>query len=112
MGYELVEQLRWEYPAAVFYPTGGGVGLIGMWKAFIELEELGWVKPGKRPRMIAVQSSGCALWQRLSTTRESQPSVAKRRDVCVGTTRAEALRRLHHAEILKESGGVALGVSG
>src|ERR1700722_4294681 len=60
MGYELVEQLGWEYPDAVFYPTGGGVGLIGMWKAFAELEELGWVKPGKRPRMIAVQSSGCA----------------------------------------------------
>jgi threonine synthase len=60
MGYELVEQLGWEYPDAVFYPTGGGVGLIGMWKAFAELEELGWVKTGKRPRMIAVQSSGCA----------------------------------------------------
>ena len=60
MGYELVEQLGWEYPAAVFYPTGGGVGLIGMWKAFGELEELGWVKPGKRPKMIAVQSAGCA----------------------------------------------------
>jgi threonine synthase len=60
MGYELVEQLGWEYPAAVFYPTGGGVGLIGMWKAFGELEELGWVRPGKRPRMIAVQSAGCA----------------------------------------------------
>jgi threonine synthase len=61
MGYELVEQLGWEYPDAVFYPTGGGVGLIGMWKAFEELEQLGWVAPGsKRPKMIAVQSSGCA----------------------------------------------------
>ena len=60
MGYELVEQLGWEYPDAVFYPTGGGVGLIGMWKAFEELEYLGWVKPGKRPRMIAVQAAGCA----------------------------------------------------
>jgi len=60
MGYELVEQLGWEYPEAVFYPTGGGVGLIGMWKAFDEMEELGWVKAGKRPRMIAVQASGCA----------------------------------------------------
>jgi threonine synthase len=60
MGYELVEQLGWEYPDAVFYPTGGGVGLIGMWKAFEEMEELGWVQPGKRPKMIAVQSSGCA----------------------------------------------------
>ncbi|WP_114238448.1 threonine synthase [Dyella sp. C9] len=60
MGYELVEQLGWEYPDAVFYPTGGGVGLIGMWKAFDELEQLGWVKPGRRPRMYAIQSTGCA----------------------------------------------------
>ena len=60
MGYELVEQLGWEYPDAVFYPTGGGVGLIGMWKAFEEMETLGWVNPGKRPKMIAVQSTGCA----------------------------------------------------
>ncbi len=59
MGYELVEQCGWEYPEAVFYPTGGGVGLIGMWKAFDELEQLGWVR-GRRPKMIAVQSSGCA----------------------------------------------------
>ncbi|HEY3704475.1 MAG TPA: threonine synthase [Terracidiphilus sp.] len=59
MGYELVEQLGWEYPDAVFYPTGGGVGMIGMWKAFEELEQLGWVS-GKRPKMIAVQAAGCA----------------------------------------------------
>jgi len=59
MGYELVEQLNWTYPDAVFYPTGGGVGLIGMWKAFEEMEQLGWVS-GKRPKMIAVQASGCA----------------------------------------------------
>ena len=64
MGYELVEQLGWQYPDAVFYPTGGGVGLIGMWKAFEEMEQLGWVakKDGqyKRPKMYALQSSGCA----------------------------------------------------
>ena len=59
MGYELVEQLGWEYPNAVFYPTGGGVGLIGMWKAFEEMEQLGWVR-GKRPKMIAIQAAGCA----------------------------------------------------
>jgi threonine synthase len=59
MGYELVEQLGWQYPDAVFYPTGGGVGLIGMWKAFEEMEALGWVS-GKRPKMYALQSSGCA----------------------------------------------------
>ncbi len=59
MGYELVEQLGWQYPDAVFYPTGGGVGLIGMWKAFEEMEILGWVS-GKRPKMYALQSTGCA----------------------------------------------------
>jgi len=59
MGYELVEQLGWEYPDAVFYPTGGGVGMIGMWKAFEEMEQLGWVA-GKRPKMIAIQAAGCA----------------------------------------------------
>jgi threonine synthase len=58
MGYELVEQCGWTYPDAVFYPTGGGVGLIGMWKAFLEMEKLGWVS-GKRPKMIAVQAAGC-----------------------------------------------------
>jgi threonine synthase len=59
MGYELVEQLGWQYPDAVFYPTGGGVGLIGMWKAFEEMEALGWVT-GKRPKMYALQAAGCA----------------------------------------------------
>ncbi len=59
MGYELVEQLGWQYPDAVFYPTGGGVGLIGMWKAFEEMEQLGWVT-GKRPKMYALQAAGCA----------------------------------------------------
>ena len=60
MGYELVEQSGWAYPDVVFYPTGGGVGLIGMWKAFEEMEQLGWVSGTKRPRMVAVQASGCA----------------------------------------------------
>jgi threonine synthase len=58
MGYELAEQLGWELPDAVFYPTGGGVGMIGMWKAFSEMEALGWIGP-KRPKMIAVQAEGC-----------------------------------------------------
>jgi len=70
MGYELVEQLGWTYPDAVFYPTGGGVGLIGMWKAFEEMEQMGWVS-GRRPKMIAVQASGCApvarAWQQGAT---------------------------------------------
>src|SRR5580692_900960 len=58
MGYELAEQLGWELPDAIFYPTGGGVGMIGMWKAFEEMEALGWIGP-KRPKMIAVQAEGC-----------------------------------------------------
>ncbi len=59
MGYETAEQFRWSLPSAILYPTGGGVGLIGMWKAFQELEALGWID-GHRPRMIAVQAEGCA----------------------------------------------------
>ncbi|MGI9584701.1 MAG: threonine synthase, partial [Acidimicrobiia bacterium] len=59
MGYELAEQLGWTLPDVIFYPTGGGTGLIGMWKAFAELKELGWLQ-GDLPRMVAVQSSGCA----------------------------------------------------
>ena len=59
MGYELAEDFGWELPDAILYPTGGGTGLIGMWKAFEEMEELGWIGR-KRPRMISVQAEGCA----------------------------------------------------
>jgi threonine synthase len=59
MGYELAEDFGWELPDAILYPTGGGTGLIGMWKAFEEMESLGWIG-AKRPRMISVQASGCA----------------------------------------------------
>lgn len=59
MGYELALAFNWELPDVVIYPTGGGTGLIGMWKAFDEMEELGWIG-SKRPRMVAVQSDGCA----------------------------------------------------
>ena len=58
MGYEVAEQLGWELPDWIFYPTGGGTGLVGMWKAFAEMEELGWIGP-KRPKMVAVQAAGC-----------------------------------------------------
>jgi threonine synthase len=60
MGLELAEQLGWTLPDVILYPTGGGTGLIGMWKAFQELKELGWLKSNKLPRMIACQSDGCA----------------------------------------------------
>lgn len=60
MGYELAEQLGWRLPDVVVCPTGGGTGLIGMWKAFAEMEALGWIESGRRPRMVSVQASGCA----------------------------------------------------
>src|SRR5712675_3385626 len=59
MGYEVAEQLNWKLPQAIVYPTGGGVGMIGMWKAFDEMEELGWIG-SERPKMITVQAAGCA----------------------------------------------------
>jgi threonine synthase len=111
MGYELVEQLGWEYPDAVFYPTGGGVGLIGMWKAFAELEELGWVRAGKRPKMIAVQASGCApvakAFDEGANVSEMWPDA---------TTFASGLRvpkpygDAIMLEILRESGGIAMSI--
>jgi threonine synthase len=60
MGYELAEQFGWVLPDVIIYPTGGGTGLVGMWKAFQEMEELGWLENTKRPRMVAVQAAGCA----------------------------------------------------
>ena len=61
MGLELAEQFDWKLPDVILYPTGGGTGLIGMWKAFDELEQMGWLpRGGKRPRMVSVQSEGCA----------------------------------------------------
>ena len=111
MGYELVEQLGWEYPDAVFYPTGGGVGLIGMWKAFAELEELGWVRPGKRPRMIAIQSSGCAPVVRAFEQGENVSQMWQN-----AATFAAGLRVPKPygdsimLEILRESGGIAVAL--
>ena len=111
MGYELVEQLGWDYPEAVFYPTGGGVGLIGMWKAFAEMEELGWVTPRRRPKMIAVQSSGCAPMVRAF---EEHASASKMWENAA--TFAAGLRvpkpygDYIMLEILQRSGGVALAL--
>ncbi len=60
MGYELAEAFKWTLPDVIIFPTGGGTGLVGMWKAFAELEALGWIENTKRPRMVAVQAEGCA----------------------------------------------------
>ena len=60
MGYELAEQLNWTLPDWIVYPTGGGTGIVGMWKAFEEMEAIGWLAPGRRPKMVSVQTEGCA----------------------------------------------------
>jgi threonine synthase len=60
MGFELAEQLDWRLPDWIVFPTGGGTGLVGMWKAFDELEAVGWIEPGRRPRIVSVQATGCA----------------------------------------------------
>jgi threonine synthase len=60
MGYELAEQFSWKLPEVIVYPTGGGTGLVGMWKAFAELDALGWLEDDSRPRLVAVQAAGCA----------------------------------------------------
>lgn len=77
MGYEVAEQLNWKLPDAIIYPTGGGVGMIGMWKAFDEMEQLGWIgleRSGVRPKMITVQAAGCApivkAWEARKSTSE------------------------------------------
>jgi threonine synthase len=113
MGYELVEQLVWEYPDAVSYPTGGGVGvgLIGSWKAFAKLEELGWVKPGKRPRMIAVQSSGCSpvakAFDQGASVSEMWPNAAT---FASGLRVPKPYGDSIMLEILRESHGTAIAV--
>lgn len=112
MGYELVEQLGWKYPDAVFYPTGGGVGLIGMWKAFEELEQIGWVKPGRRPKMIAVQAAGCApvvraFEEHAAASRAWQDAATFAAGLRVPKPYGDAII----LEILKGSGGIALAVS-
>jgi len=103
MGYNWSNSLAGNTRAVL--STGGGVGLIGMWKAFIELEELGWVRPGRRPRNDCGAIGGCAPVARAFSGAKSESDVAERGDVCVGL-RGRNVRRLHHAGILKESGGV------
>jgi len=112
MGYELVEQLGWEYPDAVFYPTGGGVGLVGMWKAFDELEQLGWVKPGKRPRMFAIQSAGCApVVQAFDEGASASQMWSNPETAASGLRVPKAYGDYIILEILRASGGMAVAVT-
>jgi threonine synthase len=111
MGLELAEQLGWDVPDVIFYPTGGGTGLIGMWKAFGELEALGLIG-SKRPRMIAVQAEGCApivkAWQ---DGEEHAPRWEDASTVAAGIRVPRAVGDFLILRAVRESGGVAMAVS-
>jgi threonine synthase len=109
MGLELAEQFDWELPDVILYPTGGGTGLIGMWKAFAELEALGWLKSKKKPKMISCQSTGCApiadafaRGERFAKKFENAATVAS------GIRVPAAVGDFMIIDAVRESGGVAL----
>jgi threonine synthase len=108
MGLELAEQLGWTVPDAIFYPTGGGTGLIGMWKAFAELGEIGWLD-GKRPQMVCVQASGCApmvkAWQEGADHAEIWPDA---HTVAAGIRVPVAIGDFLILRAVRESGGYAI----
>src|SRR5438094_1099138 len=111
MGYEVVEQLGWKLPQGIIYPTGGGVGLIGMWKAFEEMQTLGWIG-AERPKMVAVQSMGCApivkAWDEHKSVAEFWPGAST---VAAGLRVPKAYGDYLILDILKKSAGIALAVT-
>ncbi len=111
MGYELAEQLNWMLPDALIYPTGGGTGIVGMWKAFQEMEQLGWIGP-HRPKMIAVQAEGCApiveAYRRGQRHADLWPDA---RTVASGMRVPVAIGDYLIVDAVRESGGTALTVS-
>jgi threonine synthase len=110
MGFELVEQMNWELPDAIFYPTGGGTGLIGMWKAFAELKALGWLKC-KLPKMIAIQSSGCApIVNAFNKGLDHAPLWENANTVASGIRVPAAIGDFLILDALKESNGYAFAV--
>ena len=111
MGLELAEQLGWELPDVIFYPTGGGTGLIGMWKAFAELKSLGWIS-GKMPRMIAVQADGCApIVKAYQDGEEHAPLWQDAHTVAAGIRVPIAVGDFLILRAVRESGGTAISVS-
>jgi threonine synthase len=111
MGFELAEQLGWRLPDVIVYPTGGGVGLIGMWKAFDELRAIGWLDQ-KRPRFIAVQAEGCApIVKAFVDGREESEPWAEPRTFAAGIRVPKALGDFIVLKALRESGGTAIAVS-
>ncbi len=113
MGYEIAEQLGWELPEAIFYPTGGGVGLIGMWKAFEEMQYLGWIKKGSRlPKMISIQAAGCApIPKAFAENKPVSEPWKNAHTVASGLRVPKAYADYIILDILRKSGGQALAVS-
>ena len=111
MGLELAEQLDWQVPDVILYPTGGGTGLIGMWKAFAELEAIGWIG-SKRPRMVAVQAEGCAPIVKAfdEGTRHAEPW-ADASTIASGIRVPAAVGDFLILDAVRESGGFAVAVS-
>jgi threonine synthase len=111
MGLELAEQLGWTVPDVIFYPTGGGTGLIGMWKAFAELEAIGFIG-GERPRMVAVQASGCAPMVRAYEEGvEHAPRWDNAQTIASGIRVPQAIGDFLILRAVRESGGFAIAVS-
>jgi threonine synthase len=111
MGLELAEQLGWQVPDAIFYPTGGGTGLIGMWKAFAELEAIGFIGR-KRPRMIAVQAAGCAPMVRaFEAGVEHAPRWENAHTIASGIRVPQAVGDFLILRAVRESGGFAIAVA-
>ena len=111
LGFELAEQLGWQMPEAIFYPTGGGTGLIGMWKAFGEMEELGWIG-SQRPKMFVVQAQGCApivkAFQEGKSKAEEWPNPST---LASGIKVPKAIGDFLILEIVRESAGTAISVA-
>ena len=111
MGLELAEQFHWELPDVIFYPTGGGTGLIGMWKAFAELEAIGWIGK-KRPKMIAVQADGCApIVKAFQEGEEHAPVWENATTAAAGIRVPVAVGDFLILRAVRESGGFAVSVS-
>jgi threonine synthase len=111
MGYEVAEQMDWEVPDAIFYPTGGGVGLIGMWKAFAEMEKLGWIG-GRRPKMVAVQAEGCQPVVRAYEENQQRSTFFEgAHTVAAGLRVPKPLGDFLVLQGVRESGGTAIAVS-
>ena len=110
MGLELAAQLGWRLPQAIFYPTGGGTGLIGMWKAFAEMEALGWIG-SERPKMFAVQASGCApIVRAFEAGEEHAERWEDAHTIAAGIRVPKAIGDFLILRAVRESGGRALAV--